>query len=138
MGISIAGLMNLGKRLPKVLREPRPQCAASGTWLSPIGDRAKERLFLPVVRKVVFHTPGFPTVGRSLAELTHLVRSLLEKLQMTPEFRTLRLRLIVGIEIQHALFQPAIEVNHAPDVIHPQLLPPFQTAVIHVVTLAAP
>src|SRR5882762_1540915 len=94
------------------------------------------QLFLPVVGKVVLDRPGFAAVGGHLAELAHFLGTLVEELQVTLDLGAVGLRRLFGVEVHYTLFQVAVKVHHAADVVDPKLFPAFEVGVIGVVTLA--
>src|SRR5579864_747725 len=82
-------------------RNPTMHRAGPGLW------GAGALVFMAVVCQVVFNLPGLSPIRRSLAELAHLARSKVEKLQMAPEHLSVRLGNVVGPVIHHAVLQIA-------------------------------
>src|SRR6185437_3131865 len=123
-GFSNTAFTSTASKLHKQATAPRPPVTSHSPSL------------LAQVREIVFHVPSLSTICGSLAKLPHFVRSPIEELQVATQLASVRLGNIVGPVVHDAIFEAAVEVNHAADVVHPELLPPFEAGVVHVVALA--
>src|SRR5262249_45651030 len=100
------------------------------------GSSRASRLFFASVSEVILRLPGLATIGRALAELPHLIRAEIEKLQVPFQRRAAGLRNFVRPIVHHTVSQSPLEEDISRAVVHPGLLPALQRSVVHVVALA--
>src|SRR6185312_11868207 len=91
---------------------------------------------LAQIGQIVFHVPGFAAVRGALAQLTYFIGRKAEELEMPQQFRPVGLRNLVGPEIHHPVLNTAVEMDHAADVVNPELFPTLEICVVNVVALA--
>src|SRR4029453_13146039 len=110
---------------------PRPRANDSSSR----HETYRAGLFLPEVREVVHGGPGLPLVARALTQLTHLIRSLVEKGQMVKN-----LPAILSVRLRRKPHLGAVELplvlGHAGAAIDPGLLPLPDRRVVEVEALS--
>src|SRR5262249_39225251 len=100
------------------------------------GSSRASRLFFASVSEVILRLPGLATMGRALAELPHLIRAEIEKLQVPFQRRAAGLRNFVRPIVHHTVSQSAVEEDISGAVVDPVLLPALQRSVVHCFALA--